>query len=73
MNTHAWTVVNDETLARSYYSQLKRQSNVWSHIPTNVKFMVILVYDYDGVILTHIVLQNILLMYSIFVIFWGIT
>jgi len=57
----------DETWARLYEPQLKRQSNEWRHYesprkskvcqnPSNVKVMVILVYDCDGVILTHTVL-----------------
>ncbi|GBN68749.1 hypothetical protein AVEN_148777-1 [Araneus ventricosus] len=56
----------DETWAKSYEPQLKRLSNEWRHYgsprrpqvrqnPSNVKIMVILVYDYDGVILTHTV------------------
>jgi len=54
----------DETWAKSYEPQLKRQPNEWRHYgsprkskvcqnPNNVKVMVILVYDCDGVILTH--------------------
>ena len=54
----------DETWAKSYEPQMKRQSNEWRHYgspqkskvrhnPRNVKVMVILVYDCDGVILTH--------------------
>ena len=54
----------DETRANSYEPQMKRQSNEWRHYrsprkskvrqnPSNVKVMVILVYDCDGVILTH--------------------
>ncbi|KFM70806.1 Mariner Mos1 transposase, partial [Stegodyphus mimosarum] len=56
----------DETWARLYQPELKRQSNEWRHHgsprrskfrqnPSNVKVMVILVYDCDGVILTHTV------------------
>ena len=55
-----------ETWARLYQPELKRQSNEWRHYgsprsstvrqnPTKVKVMVILVYDCDGVILTHTV------------------
>ena len=56
----------DESWAKSYKPQMKRQSNEWHHHgsprkskvrknPSNVKVMVILVYDCDGVILTHTV------------------
>ena len=56
----------DETLARSYEPNLKRQSNEWEHPgsphpkkvnPTQcaVKVMFIVAYDIDGVILNHAV------------------
>jgi len=56
----------DETWAKSYEPQLKHQLNKWLHYrspriskvrqnPSNVKVMVILVYDCDGVILMHTV------------------
>ena len=56
----------DETWAKSYKPQMKRQSNEWRHYgsprkskvrqnPSSVKVLVILVYDCDGVILTHTV------------------
>ena len=59
----------DETWARSYEPQLKRQSNVWRpygsplktrvrHTPTNVKGVVIHVYDCDGIILTNTIQQR---------------
>ena len=49
--------------------QLKRQSNEWRHYgspckakvrhtPTNVEFVVILLYDSGGIILTRIILQR---------------
>ena len=57
-------IMLDETWAKSYEPQMKRQSNKWHHYgspqkskvcqnPSNVKVMVILMYDCDGVILTH--------------------
>ena len=57
-------IVLDETWARSYETLLKHQSNEWHHhgspcktvvhrTPTNVKLMVIVAYDCDGVILTY--------------------
>ena len=59
-------IVFDETWARSYEPQLKRQSNEWRHYGSprktkvphtaiNTKVMVILVYVCDGVILVHTV------------------
>ena len=59
----------DETWAMSYEPLLKRQSNEWSHhrsprktlvrrIPTNVKVLVIVAYDCDGLILMHVVPQR---------------
>lgn len=56
----------DETWAKSYEPQLKRQSSEWRHhgsprkttvrqTATNVKTMLILAYDWDGVILKHVV------------------
>ena len=54
----------DETWAKSYEPELKRQSDEWRHhgsprkqtvrpTPTNVKVMLILAYDWDGVIVNH--------------------
>ena len=62
-------IVLDETRDRSYEPLLRRQSNEWRHhgsprktverrTPTNVKVMVIVAYDCDGVILTHAVPQR---------------
>ena len=59
----------DEKWARSYEPLLKHQSNEWRQqgaprktvvlrTPTNVKVMVIVAYDCDGVILTHAVPQR---------------
>ena len=56
----------DETYARLYEPNLKRQSNEWKHpgssrsnkvCPTQwaVKVMLIVTYDIDGVILQHVV------------------
>ncbi|XP_055939356.1 uncharacterized protein LOC129968990 [Argiope bruennichi] len=56
----------NETWSRSYQPKLKRQSNEWRHYgsprsskflqsPRNVKVMLILVYDWDDVILMHTV------------------
>ena len=56
----------DEKWAKSYEPQMKCQSNEWCHFgsprtskvrqnPSNVKVVVILVYDCDGVILTYTV------------------
>ncbi|KAJ4437359.1 hypothetical protein ANN_17500 [Periplaneta americana] len=65
-----WRIVAlAETWARSYEPLLKRQSNEWRHYwsprktverrtPTNVKVMLIVVYDCDCVILTHTVPQR---------------
>jgi hypothetical protein len=58
----------DETWAKSYDLQMKCQSNEWwcyesprkskfCQNPSNVTVMVILVYDCDGVIITHTVPQ----------------
>jgi len=60
------SITLDETWAKSYEPHLKRQSNEWRHYrsprkskarqnPSNVKVMMIVVYDCDGVILTHTV------------------
>jgi Transposase. len=54
----------DETWSKAYEPQLKRQSNEWHHSEspqkvtvcptgTNVKTMLIITYDWDGVILRH--------------------
>lgn len=59
----------DETWARAYEPQLKRQSNEWRHhgsprkvtvrnTTTNVKAMLIIAYDCDGVIINHTVPQR---------------
>ncbi|PNF14967.1 hypothetical protein B7P43_G01544 [Cryptotermes secundus] len=56
----------DETWAKPYEPQMEHQSNEWRHYgspqkskvrqnPSNVKVMMMLVYDCDGVILTHTV------------------
>ena len=62
-----WRIITiDETWAKSYEPQLKRQSDEWRHYgsprkqtvrqtPTNVKAMLILAYDWDGVIIRHTV------------------
>ncbi|XP_035212257.1 histone-lysine N-methyltransferase SETMAR-like [Stegodyphus dumicola] len=57
-------VAIDETWPRAYEPELKRQSNEWRHQgtprpqkfrqePSRVKVMLIMAYDWDGVILTH--------------------
>jgi hypothetical protein len=59
----------DESCAKSYEPQMKRQSSEWRHYgspqksevrqnPSNVKVMVILMYDYDGVVLKHTIPQQ---------------
>ncbi|PNF34990.1 hypothetical protein B7P43_G14126 [Cryptotermes secundus] len=59
-------ITQDETWAKSYERRMKRQSNEWRHCgsprlskvrqnPSNLKVMVILVYDCDGFILRHTV------------------
>src|SRR5258705_4248364 len=62
-------VAIDETWARAYEPELKHQSNEWRHPgssrpqkvrqePSRVKVMLIVAYDYEGVILTHDVPQG---------------
>ena len=59
----------DETWAKAYEPQLKRQSNEWRHsgsprkatvrpTGTNMKTMLIIAYDWDGLILRHVVPQR---------------
>ena len=65
-----WRIItNDETWARTYEPQMKCQSNKWRHhgsprkvtvrqIATNVKAMLIIAYDWDGVVMKHTIPQR---------------